>query len=155
MSTSVPADLWSQQELAPTHAAGVLALRRLITTTQQPDSCRELCRCAGHHAGLGSQLHAAAVCLLQATLRGCAVVGPPAQFAEYSDRRSALLIFGAMPRGQGGWSGAGEIPLFGDATGAESRDDVGGFVLKPDAFAGHGGVLCGYPCTRRRPCQPS
>ena len=84
MPDAATADLWSQQDLAPSHAAGVLALRRLVTATQQPDACVELCRCAGHHAGLGSQLHAAAVCLLQATLRGCAVVGPPAQFPEYT-----------------------------------------------------------------------
>ena len=51
-----------------------------------------------------------------------------------------------MPRGQGKWSGAGEIPLFGSVTGSnDERDDSGGFVLSPAAFGGSGGVLCGYP----------
>ena len=58
------------------------------------------------------------------------------QYAQYSDRRSAFLIFGSMPKAQGGWTTAGEIPLFGY---------VGGFVLRPEAFAERGGVLCGYP----------
>ena len=68
-----------------------------------------------------------------------------AAYAAYRDRRSAMLIFSSMPRGGGGWSAAGEIPLFGEAVGPDDREDVGGFVLRPDAFEGTGGVLCGYP----------
>ena len=45
-------------------------------------------------------------------------------------------MYASMPRGTQ-WSGLGDIPLFGK--------DVGGFVLRPEAFAGKGGVLCGYP----------
>ena len=66
-------------------------------------------------------------------------------YAQYADRRSATLVYASMPHGTGGWSASGQIPLFGTALVGDERDDVGGFVLAPEAFSGEGGVLCGYP----------
>lgn len=46
--------------------------------------CRQFCRCATHHAGLASKLHAAAICLLRAALQNCSIVGPPVHLDEYN-----------------------------------------------------------------------
>ena len=64
---------------------------------------------------------------------------------EYADRRSAMLIFASMPRVQPAAGGKASIPLFGEFDGTGFREDLGGFVLRPDAFEASGGVLCAYP----------
>jgi len=38
-----------------------------------------------------------------------------------------------------------EIPLFGVDVGNGGKSDLGGFVLRPEAFKGDGGLLCAYP----------
>jgi len=38
-----------------------------------------------------------------------------------------------------------QIPLFGVDVGNGGKSDLGGFVLRPEAFKGDGGLLCAYP----------
>ncbi len=82
-------DAWTAQgaEPPPLHAAEVRAWRDAIVRSQQPaESCSaaRLCSCSPHRAGLTSKLHAAAICVMHAALRECAIVGDPARIDEYT-----------------------------------------------------------------------
>ena len=94
---------WEQQgsELHPSHAAGVRAWRARIVSSQQPAggcvASTPLCRCNTHHAGLTSKLGAAAICVLHATLHGCALHGAPTSIDEYTTS-------GALHRSCRGWA---------------------------------------------------
>jgi len=81
----VVTDFWAAQTVPKSFQAGVASWRTAIAESQQSaTACDSVCRCAPHHAGLASKLHASAVCLLQATLNRCAIVGPPTQLNEYT-----------------------------------------------------------------------